>query len=177
MNFIFVVGPSGAGKSALCDRIASDNSQFEHFDLDKEVRQIAPDFRIQRVEDWNTRWEFCKQALDALSQRTVPELTYLIDSGAGALQPRAGQVYFSQRSSNLICVIGQPELIYERNKAKLLAKGRQFRPYVEFYADEYSLGRRSVYDVARFKIDTTQLEFDAALKAFQEVVAVIQKSH
>lgn len=177
MSFIYVVGPSGAGKSALCERLTSDSSPFEHFDLDKEVRHIAPDFRILRIEDWDTRWEFCKQALDTLSQRAVPEMTYLIDSGAGSIQSRMGQDYFIQRSSSLICIIGEPKLIHERNNAKFLAKGHQGRPYSEFYADEYSHARRRVYDAARFTVDTTQLDFDAALQAFQEAIAIIQKTH
>ena len=57
MSFIYVVGPSGAGKSALCKALASLDVQFVHVDLDHEVRRLAPDFRVRRVEDWSIRWD------------------------------------------------------------------------------------------------------------------------
>ena len=104
MSFIYVVGPSGAGKSALCKALASPDVQFVHVDLNHEVRRLAPDFRVRRVEDWNIRWDFCEQALTTLEQSAILEKVYLVDTGAGALQSSKGRAYFVERRSMMLCV-------------------------------------------------------------------------
>jgi shikimate kinase len=164
MNAFYLVGPSGAGKSALCKALTASDSRFIHVSLDREVKRISPDFKITVIDDWECRWAICEKALAELSESTSPDCVYLIDSGAGALQTDKGCTFFRNQSSRLICLNGNAEDIYLRNQDKFIEKGQIPRSYQEFYTDEYSSHRLSVYEAAGFTIDTTTVSLNESVK-------------
>jgi len=172
MTAVYVVGPSGAGKSTLCEALMASDARFLSVSLDKEVKRIAPDFKIQKPEDWDIRWNYCKHALQELSKHVTPNHICLIDTGAGALQTADGRAYFIERSSHMICLSGQPEKIYERNCHKFISQNRSPRSFDDFYKDEFSESRQRVYDSARATIDTTILD-EKTLEELRKSVELI----
>lgn len=174
MSFIYVVGPSGAGKSKLCEMLVSSDKRYQHVDLDKEVKRIAPDFTVMTVSDWEVRWEYCLQALRELSGGDDSDIVYLVDSGAGALMSTDGQEYFVEHAARLICIDGDPKIIYARNADKFRKKGKLPRPFEDFFRDEYSPQRNRVYQAAKAVIDTGLLSESDALVHFRETVDLLE---
>jgi shikimate kinase len=175
VNAIYLVGPSAAGKSTLSRMLAKDDPRFAHVSLDKELNRLAPGFRIQKVEDWNIRWKYCQQILHELElprHRSSTQI-YLIDTGAGALQTEDGRAYFIERASRMICLNGEPKVIYERNKARFIARQLQPRLELQFYDDEYSSERQEVYNAAHFTIDTTATDEKDALAKLKMTIESI----
>lgn len=173
MTAVYLVGPSGGGKSTLCKALIASDARFLSVSLDKEVKRIAPGFEIHNPEDWDIRWIYCKQALQELSKRATPNQIYLIDTGAGALQTAEGRVYFIERSSHMICLSGQPAVIYKRNCDKFISQNRSPRSFDDFYKDEFSPSRQCVYDAARVTIDTTIVDKKTALGDLRKSVELI----
>ncbi len=146
---LYLIGPSGVGKSS-CGRHAAC---------------VLPRVRFESLDNLCKGQEFdwiaCRCALDDLEATADPELTVIIDIGAGTqTRPELVQ-YLDARAENTILLHAPPEEVIRRNP---LGPSRDI---LEFRQTEYA-SRRLLYKVARRVVDVTGLTIGSARQKFIE---------
>jgi shikimate kinase len=154
----FVIGPSGVGKSTLLGRLS-----FEVFDLDDVDRKCG---EVDWHVGWkNRRWERDAERLAVLAT-TVESRDVVVDVGAGSLETAPGRSYFGAQSANTVAVMAPWQVVFPRRVT------RPHRTPEEFRATEYSPERWAVYAAARFTVEASNGEEEAAAE-LERCLAVI----
>jgi shikimate kinase len=156
----FVIGPSGVGKSTLLRGLA-----FEVFDMDDVDRASGE-------QEWGIGWEERRWERDAnrlaVLATTVESRGVVVDVGAGSLATAAGRSYFGARSANTVAVMAPSQAVFYRRLA------RPHKTEEEFRATEYSPERRALYQAARFTVDASKREEEAAAELDRCLALILQ---
>ncbi len=141
---VFVVGPSGGGKTTLIARALPEFPNAEVLDLDAaESKRFGPG--SSGTGGWEGRWRRNAVLLTAAERRSR-ETDVIADVGAGSLETSEGRRFFIERGSHSIAVVAPWEVVLRRHAN---------RDREEFRRVEYSVERQTVYQAARYQVDSS----------------------
>lgn len=166
MGTFLLIGPSGSGKSTaakiICERRLDTISVA---DLDKELKRGIGGNSISeylRNEGDRNFFEFSKRMIEEIYENGARNTLIIVGAGSVNYSP-AHEWYLKQ---DLISLIGDPKVIYERGDRK------QYHPTIEgFIQTEFSESRKYLYENAKYKIDVTKMSPDeVASKILEKIV-------
>jgi shikimate kinase len=154
MPAYLLIGPSGVGKSSAL-RSVEARSKIPVYSLDEFIKGQSGSDSISshlRIVGPKSFFEESIQGIEYIE--SLYNQNIIIDVGAGSIDFGPGHEWYLSR--NTICLIGDPQIIYERGGRK-----EHHLTIKEFIASEFSSARSRLYEKAKFKIDVSYLNPEA----------------
>lgn len=147
-NVFLLIGPSGAGKSSSSKLITT----CDVFDLDIEIKRIMSVDSLSSFFSQKGNKEFFEISKSVITKISnyAGNRVKLIVVGAGSIDYVSAHNWYLEQ--NLISLIGEPNVIYNRGDRK------KYHLTIEGYINsEFSEERLRLYNSAKYKIDVSKL--------------------
>ncbi|TWF40321.1 shikimate kinase [Chitinophaga polysaccharea] len=164
MAISLLVGPSGVGKTTACGIVAKESS-IKVIDLDEFLRQKigvkSLSAHLAEVGD-EQFFTLSKEGIEEIEKDASSDLIIVV--GAGSINLPVSHSWY--QSKNLLALVGDPQVIYERGNRQ------KHHPSISgFIKTEFNEARRCLYKNAGSMIDVT---FKTPEAVADEIIRIIK---